>query len=216
MTAIPSAHMQPGRYVGTIFLADISGYTRFLDEVQVAHRDDAFADGRIPPAYAMMAGLLEGIAGTVDPPFTVLKFEGDAVFAIAADADLPGGDAIIDCVRRCYSDFTDRLAAAGAVWTCTCDACSRSETLDLKFILHHGEFFVQQVGTHTDAVGPEINVAHRLLKNDAVGILGTTGYALFTDETVLALGVPVPDAVALTETVDGGRVITAQAMALEA
>lgn len=206
--------MEPGRYLGSILLADISGYTRFLDDVQVAHRDDAFADGRIPPAYAMMAGFLEGIAGTVDPPFTVLKFEGDAVFAIGSDVDLPGGVAIVDCVRRCYSDFTDRRAAATAVWTCTCDACSRSVTLDLKFILHHGEFFVQRVGTHTDAVGPEINVAHRLLKNEAAAVLGTTGYALFTDETILALGIPLPTAVGLTETVDGGRVISAKVMAL--
>ena len=206
--------MQPGRYLGSILLADISGYTRFLEEVQTAHRDDAFADGRIPPAYAMMAGLLEGIAVTVEPPFTVLKFEGDAVFAVAADAEMPGGDGIVDCVRRCYADFTERRAAAGAIWTCTCDACSRSETLDLKFILHHGEFFVQQVGAHTDAVGPEINVAHRLLKNDAVTVLGTTGYALITGEMVTALDISLPDAVGLTETVDSGRVISAQAMAL--
>lgn len=208
--------MQPGRYLGSILLADISGYTRFLEEVQVAHRDDAFADGRIPPAYAMMAGLLEGIAATVDPPFTVLKFEGDAVFAIASDTDMPGGEAIVDCVRRCYADFTDRRTAAGAIWTCTCNACSRSETLDLKFILHHGEFFVQQVGMHTDAVGPEINVAHRLLKNEAVAVLGTTGYALFTDEIVASLEIPLPDAAPLSETVDGGRVVSAQAMALTA
>jgi class 3 adenylate cyclase len=206
--------MQPGRYLGSILLADISGYTRFLEEVQTAHRDDAFADGRIPPAYAMMAGLLEGIAETVEPPFTVLKFEGDAVFAVAADAEMPGGDGIVDCVRHCYADFMGRRAAAGAIWTCTCDACSRSETLDLKFILHHGEFFVQQVGAHTDAVGPEINVAHRLLKNGAVTVLGTTGYALITGEMVTALDISLPDAMGLTETVDSGRVISAQAIAL--
>lgn len=206
--------MQPGRYSGSILLADISGYTRFLDEVQVAHRDDAFADGRIPPAYAMMAGLLEGIAGTVDPPFTVLKFEGDAVFAVAVDADLTSGEAVVDCVSRCYADFTERRAAAGAIWTCTCDACSRSETLDLKFIVHHGEFYVQQVGSHIDAVGPEINVAHRLLKNDAVAVLGTTGYALFTEEAVETLNIPLFDAAALTETVDGGRIVSASAIAM--
>jgi class 3 adenylate cyclase len=208
--------MQPGRYLGSILLADISGYTRFLEEVQVAHRDDAFADGRIPPAYAMMAGLLEGIAETVAPPFTVLKFEGDAVFAIATDADLPGGEAILDCVRGCYADFTQRRAAAGAIWTCTCDACSRSETIDLKFILHHGECFVQQVGMHTDAVGPDINVAHRLLKNGAVAVLGTTGYVLFTDEIIEALEIPLPGAVGLSETIDGGREVSAKAIALTA
>ncbi|HET9259660.1 MAG TPA: DUF2652 domain-containing protein [Acidimicrobiia bacterium] len=206
--------MKPGRHLGGILLADVSGYTRFLDDVQIAHRDDAFADGRVPPAYSMMAGLLEGIAGTVDPPFTVVKFEGDAVFAIAADADMPRGDAMVDWVKRCYVEFADRRTAAGEIWTCTCDACSRSASLDLKFIFHHGEFFVQQVAAHTDALGPEINVAHRLLKNGAAALLGVLGYALFTDEMIHALDISLPDAPGLTEAVDGGRVITARAIAL--
>ena len=206
--------MSPGRHIGSILLADISGYTRFLNDVQVAHQGDAFADGRIPPAYAMMAGFLEGIAESVDPPFTVLKFEGDAVFAAAPDATMLSGEMILQCVKDCYASFATRRSAAGAVWTCTCEACSRNETLDLKFILHHGEFFVQRVGGQTEAVGPEINVAHRLLKNDAVAMVGTSGYVLFTDDMVDAFQIPIPDAVGLTETVDGGRVVGALVTAL--
>ena len=52
----------------------------------LAHRDDAFADGAVPDAYAMMSNLLDGIVGRVVPPFTLSKLEGDAVFAYAADS----------------------------------------------------------------------------------------------------------------------------------
>ena len=31
----------------------ISGYTSFLRDVEVTHRDDAFADGAIPDAYGL-------------------------------------------------------------------------------------------------------------------------------------------------------------------
>ncbi len=162
----------------------------------------------------MMAGLLEGIATKVDPPFTVLKFEGDAAFAVASDGSTPTGQRMLDCVDACYADFTERRAAASELWTCTCDACSRSETLDLKFIVHYGEFFVHQVGGRVEAVGPEINVAHRLLKNNAAAIVGTTGYALFTDEAVAALELPLVTAARLTEIVDDGRDIGARVIPL--
>jgi hypothetical protein len=35
---------------GPLLLADISGYTSFLQSGAAAHRDDAFADGAVPDA----------------------------------------------------------------------------------------------------------------------------------------------------------------------
>lgn len=203
-----------GRYVGSILLADISGYSSFLNSVQVAHEDDAFADGQVPDAYAMMSSFLEGIASKVEPPFRVLKFEGDAVFAVAANGTTPREEAMIDCVAACYADFADRRSSAREFWTCTCKACSRSGTLDLKFILHYGEFFIQAVGHHVEAVGPEVNIAHRLLKNRAVEIVGSSGYGLFTEESVAALDLPLGDAASLTEVVDDGRRVDARVVVL--
>lgn len=200
--------------MGTILLADISGYTSFLNSVQVAHRDDAFADGQIPDAYAMMSRFLEGIASVIDPPFTLLKFEGDAAFAIAPDDISPRGTQMLDVIAGCYQDFVDRLAAAGEIWTCTCNACSRKETLDLKFVVHYGEYFIQVVGSQVEAFGPDVNIAHRLLKNSATDLVGPIGYSLFTEETVNALDLPLADAATLTETVDGERHINTRVIPL--
>src|SRR5438552_9812984 len=50
----------PSAANGPLLLADISGYTSFLQSVAVSHRDDAFANGAVPDAYAMMSDLLDG------------------------------------------------------------------------------------------------------------------------------------------------------------
>jgi class 3 adenylate cyclase len=194
---------ETGRYSGTILLADISGYTSFLDDVRTAHQDDAFADGQIPDAYSLMSSLLDGIASNIDPPLTLVKFEGDAVFAVAPEDRSPHGEAIVECAQTCYRDFRTRLAEAGMVWTCTCDACGRKDSLDLKFVIHYGDYFVQAVGTHVEVLGPDVNVAHRLLKNSAASHIGTAAYALFTDGVIDALEVPLADAVSFTEPING-------------
>lgn len=96
---------------GPLLLADISGYTSFLQDVEVAHRDDAFAGGAIPEAYGLMSSLLDGIVAKIAPPFTLAKIEGDAVFAFAtAEDDVPRGPAFLDCVRACYAEFASRRA----------------------------------------------------------------------------------------------------------
>ena len=206
--------LRQGRYVGTIVLADISGYTSFLDSVRLAHQDDAFADGQIPDAYAMMSSFLEGIASVIDPPFNVVKFEGDAAFAVAPDDITPRGVPMLDLISKCYEDFVDRRSAAGLIWTCTCNACSRRETLDLKFVVHHGEYFVQAVGSQIEVVGPDVNIAHRLLKNAAAELVGSLGYSLFTEATTEALALPLSDAASLTETIDGEQQIATRVIPL--
>lgn len=209
-----SISLKPGRYRGTILLADISGYTSFLDDVRVAHESDAFADGHIPDAYALMSSLLDGIATDIDPPLTLVKFEGDAVFAVADREAKPQGLAIIECVRTCYDKFRARLAEAGSVWTCTCHACGQKDSLDLKFIIHYGDYYVQTMGRHIDVVSPDITLAHRLLKNDAASRVGSDAYALFSDAVVDSLALTLPNATAISQPIDGMQPVTARAFAL--
>ncbi len=163
-----------GAASGLLLLADISGYTGFLADVGTAHRDDAFADGRVPDAYALISTLLDGIIERLVPPFTLSKLEGDAVFVFADDTDdVPRGAAFLACLAACYGAFQEHLAGAERIWTCRCHACSRVDTLDLKFVIHAGGFFIQSIGGGRELVGPEVVMAHRLLKNGAAEQLGS-------------------------------------------
>ncbi len=193
--------IQAGSASGPLVLADISGYTGLLQAVTEAHRDDAFADGRVPDAYGLVASLLDGIIERIVPPFTLSKLEGDAVFAFSRDDDenVPRGAALLDCMAACYAAFRGRLASARQVWTCRCNACSRVDGIELKFVLHAGSYVVQPIGGALELVGSEVVMAHRLLKNHAAELLGHGAYALITEAAAQRLAVPATGAHELTE-----------------
>jgi Protein of unknown function (DUF2652) len=186
---------------GLVLLADISGYTSFLQSVALAHKDDAFADGAVPDAYAVLSNLLDGIVGSVVPPFTLSELEGDAVFVYATDpAPVPLGAAMLDCLTDCYAGFRRRAGMARGIWTCWCDACSRIDVLDLKFILHTGPYVIQEIAGRSKLVGPEVVVAHRLLKNHAGGLVAKGGEAVTTAAAAARLNIPTEAALPIVET----------------
>ncbi len=208
-TATPS-----GVANGALLLADISGYTDFLDAVTTAHHDDLFRGGSVPAAYPLISTLLDGIIGRVVPPFTLAKLEGDAVFAFATPDELPSGAEVLACMAECYQGFRAQLGRAGELWSCQCDACIRVGSLDLKFVLHAGSFVIQAIGGNRELAGPDVVVAHRLLKNTAAVVLGTRAYALVTSAAMERLGVPDTGSTLLTEPLDGGRMLEARAFPL--
>ena len=73
------------------------------------------------------------------------------------------------------------------------------DTLDLKFVLHAGSYVVQSIGGGRELVGPEVVMAHRLLKNRAAAP-SATAYALITEAAAHASTSPTDGAHELTET----------------
>ena len=89
-------HSGTGR--GTILLADISGYTAFLQAVAGAHTADMAAGTFVPKAYPLLTSLLDGIVERIAPPFVLSKLEGDAVFAFMTDLSSASPDqSVVDC-----------------------------------------------------------------------------------------------------------------------
>jgi hypothetical protein len=105
-------------------------------------------------------------------------------------------------VRACYDAFREQLGLAESQWTCTCDGCIRIRGLDLKFVLHHGEYVAHRIAGREELAGPDVIVAHRLLKNHARDLVGDRPYALLSDATVEALDVPLEGMLAGVETYD--------------
>ena len=189
----------PSAANGPLVLADISGYTSFLRDVADAH-PDAFVDGTIPNAYALISSLMDGIIQRLVPPFSLSKIEGDAVFAFAEGADaVPRGVALLECLAACYVDFRRTLGMAREATMCPCGVCSR-DNLDLKFVLHAGPFVLQSIGGGRELSGPEVIMAHRLLKTDAEALVANSAYALVSDAAAARFQIPTEDAVSLVET----------------
>ena len=200
MTAIPA----PTARRGTLVLADISGYTAFLEAVGGAHGEEMAQSGEVPEAYPLMTTLLDGIVDRLIPPFSLSKTEGDAVFAFAADGEPQlRGEAVLRCIDLCYQSFRSQIEAMEAALTCGCNACSLGINLDLKFVLHHGGYVVQPIAGRPELLGPDVNLAHRLLKNDARSVVGERAYALFSSAAAEHFGVRTDTARRLTESYEG-------------
>ena len=188
---------------GPLVLADISGYTAFLQSVASAHANDAFADGAVPEAYGILTRLLDGIVGKLVPPYTLSKLEGDAVFAFATDHDeIPKGGDVLVRFGGCYADFRQRVASAKEIWPCWCNACANIEELDLKFVLHAGPFVMQDIAGQRELIGPEVVIAHRLLKTSAPELTGRTAFTLVTDAAAEQLEIPLDDCIQVVESLE--------------
>jgi hypothetical protein len=189
----------PSPASGPLVLADISGYTSFLRDVASAH-PDAFADGAVPTAYAVISSLLDGIIDRLTPPFTLSKIEGDAIFAFAVGGDaVPTGSALLECMAECYRTFQATLNESRAANLCSCDVCTR-DSLDLKIILHAGPFVIQSIGGGQELSGPDVVMAHLLLKTDVGDEIGHGGYALITDAAAAQFEIPTDASHRLVET----------------
>jgi hypothetical protein len=203
------------RLRGTLLLADISGYTGFLHGVAEAHSFLTVDTDEPPQAYALVSSLLDVMVEAVEPPFRLVKFEGDALFAVSDEpVTTLRGPGLIDCLRVCHAAFGARLAAAGAEWTCRCNSCTRIGDLSLKFVLHHGEYIVTRIAGREELAGPEVIAAHRLLKNHVRELIGARPYALLTDAALAALDVPSDGMVATSESYDDLPPIPVHVLAL--
>jgi hypothetical protein len=185
---------------GTLVLADISGFTGFLQGVADAHIELIVEADEPPPAYAIVSHLLDTLVSAMAPSFQLANLEGDAVFVVA-DEGAVDGQGLVDSLHGWYRTFRDSHARAGELWTCTCAACSTLGQLDLKFIVHHGPYVAQSIAGREELLGASINLAHRLLKNGARALVGSSAYALVTDAAVQALDVPLDGFVTSVESV---------------
>jgi Protein of unknown function (DUF2652) len=161
--------MERKTQTGYLVLADISGYTSFVAQTEIEHADMA------------LSFLLEAIVEKISGLLTIGQLEGDAVFAYIEESKLQEGKSLLELIDQTYLAFRDRALELYAGATCPCKACRALPTLDLKFILHHGEFLMQKVAGVEHLLGTDVNLIHRLSKNHVSESTGWKGYALLTD-----------------------------------
>jgi hypothetical protein len=173
---------------GYLLLADISGYTGFIANVGDAHGVDFSVS--IPPGFALLGQLLDSVVAGLRSPFTVAKFEGDAVFAVAPVAELDGrGSELLAILGDTYRGFVEtRTAAYIAQQGHECTACPLVRTLDLKMVLHEGPYVRQAVHAQDDLHGAAVNVVHRMLKSSVADEVGHRHYLYLTDAAAGRLG----------------------------
>ncbi|HAV63571.1 MAG TPA: hypothetical protein DCY13_14540 [Verrucomicrobiales bacterium] len=164
-----------------LILADISGYTRFMtsNAKSLAH------------SQVIITELVQTIIQVVELPLTVAKLEGDAVFLYGRKRDpgLPWAEAkrrISERLPVFFDVFARRVNELRGSTTCTCGACANIEHLRLKFVVHSGEALFCRVAGFLELAGPDVILAHRLLKNS----VPVRQYILLTDAALADLEMP--------------------------
>jgi hypothetical protein len=160
--------MERKTQTGYLVLADISGYTSFVAKTEIEHAEKAISI------------LLETLIERLDDRLTIIKLEGDAVFSYVPDDQMPDCSTMLELLDDTYRIFRNSARDLHAQATCPCKACKAIPTLDLKFLVHHGEYIVQQVAGIRDVMGNDVTLLHRLAKNRVTESTGWNGYVLFT------------------------------------
>jgi len=163
---------------GFLVCADITGYTGYLSHSELEHATGTLAD------------LLRLLLAHVQAPLHLSRVEGDAVISYATAAAGIPGQLVVDQLDDTYVAFRCALEQMVLNTSCRCNACANIGELDLKFVVHHGEFAVQRLGQQDELVGPEVNLLFRLAKNRIRQSLGLPGYVAFTAEALEALALP--------------------------
>ncbi|MFC0264371.1 DUF2652 domain-containing protein [Fontibacter flavus] len=137
---------------GILFIPDISGFTQFVTSTEVSHSQHIISE------------LLELIISEVGNLFTVSEIEGDAVlfYRFQNDFDI---EEIIKLCEKVFLSFHSYLKTYRRDLVCHCGACTMTHKLGLKFIIHIGDFGLNQVGKREKLYGKEVILAHRLMKN---------------------------------------------------
>lgn len=169
--------MSQNTHAGYLVIADISGYTSYLATTELEHSQEILAE------------LLELIVARFQPALTIVRLEGDAVLAHAPEGQIPRGETLIECLESTYAAFRDHIRGIVHRTTCQCNACRAIPTLDLKFIVHFGDYMMQHVSGINELVGSEVNRLFRLTKNHVTQETGWSAYILYTAASLEQIGV---------------------------
>jgi hypothetical protein len=161
---------------GLLFIPDISGFTRFINETEVGH-------GRL-----IIQELLEIIIHSNSLDLQISEIEGDAILFYKF-GEPPSLTELNRQVEEMFRAFHKSLLAYDNRRYCQCKACIAASGLTLKIITHFGEFTEYQVKQFRKLIGKDLIVAHQLLKNN----IPSHEYWLVTENVLRTPETTLPD-----------------------
>lgn len=138
---------------GLLFIPDISGFTSFVNSVELNHSKHIIRE------------LLETLLKANEIKLQVSELEGDAILFYKM-GESPDLDTIYKQVEKMFLAFHSHLERYEGLRTCQCNACISAIELSLKVITHYGEFSEYRISDFVQLIGKDVIIAHQLLKND--------------------------------------------------
>lgn len=138
---------------GLLFIPDISGFTKFVTEMEIDH------------SRHIIEELLEILINANQIGLEISEIEGDAILFYKY-GEPPELETLYRQVEKMFCEFHRHLTAYEYRRLCQCKACRAAVDLTLKVVTHYGEFTGYTVKTFNKLIGKDVIVAHQLLKND--------------------------------------------------
>jgi hypothetical protein len=138
---------------GLLFIPDISGFTKFVNETDIEH------------SRLIIQELLELLINSNEMGLEVSEVEGDAILFYKF-GDPPALESVFQQVEKMFCEFHQHLNVYDRLKFCQCKACLAAINLTLKVITHYGEFSTYSIKNFQKLIGKDVIVAHQLLKND--------------------------------------------------
>ncbi|MEP6896831.1 MAG: DUF2652 domain-containing protein, partial [Chloroflexota bacterium] len=113
--------------------------------------------------------------------FLISGFRGDAIFMYVPETNICAAQTLLESLENLYFVFADTLRQMIFNTTCTCRACKNMSKLDLKMVIHYGEYAIQKLGDREELLGADVIVPHRMLKNHVIEQTAIESYALFSE-----------------------------------
>jgi uncharacterized protein YndB with AHSA1/START domain len=161
---------------GYFVIADITGYTAFLTGSELDHAQD------------ILKSLFETLHDQIKAPLMISNYQGDAILTYAPEMGVLQGQTLLEIIENVYFAFSRKRENIRNNTTCTCRACANIPNLDLKLFAHYGEYLIQDMRGKPELSGPDVIVAHRMMKNQVKEKTGVKAYSLFTDAAIQKLG----------------------------
>ena len=147
---------------GTLLLVDISNYTNFINKTNLVHSKEVI---RI---------IMNSLIKKKSKKLRLNKIEGDALFFYSKKIKKHD---LIKISKSLYREFHSSIIKIKKKHQ-ICPFCKNLEKLNIKFIVHDGEFICYKIGNFEEIIGTPVIEAHRLLKNN----IKRKAYILITDK----------------------------------
>jgi hypothetical protein len=138
---------------GLLFIPDISGYTKFINETEIEH------------SRFIIQELLEILVNSNTLNLSISEIEGDAILFYRF-GKAPAIEEMYLQVETMFRNFHAQLKRYEQRRICPCSACKSAQSLSLKIISHRGEFSTYSVKDFSKLIGKDVIKVHQLLKND--------------------------------------------------
>lgn len=156
-----------------IFIPDISGFSKFVSDIEILHGQEIVAE------------LLEEIINADELDFEISEIEGDAVLFYKFGSPIPIEEIYFQSVKT-IQRFKQKKMEVQKKRICQCNACSSVNNLSLKFILHFDNIELINIKHFKKLYGKGVIIAHRLMKNsveDKEYIIFTADYPIDIDNS---------------------------------